>query len=52
MTKRLIVAAIKGCFNIWLKKCGYKDMDLSKRAGPNKLITDLEEFSNGKQDRQ
>jgi hypothetical protein len=44
--KRLVVAAIKGSYNIWLKKCGYKDINLIQRADPNNLVKELEEFPN------
>jgi hypothetical protein len=40
--KRLVVAAIKGSYNIWLKKCGYKDINLIQRADPNNLVKNLE----------
>jgi hypothetical protein len=47
--KRLVVAAIKGSYNIWLKKCGYKNINLIKRADPNNLVKDPEEFPNSNQ---
>jgi hypothetical protein len=40
--KRLVVAAIKGSFSIWLKKWGYKYVNLIKRTDPNNLVRDLE----------
>jgi hypothetical protein len=41
--KRLVVAAIKGSFSIWLKKCGYKDINIIKRADPINLVKNSEE---------
>jgi hypothetical protein len=46
--KRLVVAAIKGSFRLWLKKCGYKDINLVKRADPNNLVKNSEEEPDGK----
>jgi hypothetical protein len=36
-TKRLVVAGRKGSYNIWLKKCGYKDITLriDRQHDPN-----------------
>jgi hypothetical protein len=50
--KRLVVAAIKGSFNIWLKKCVYRDINLIKRADPNNLVKDLEEFPNANHEKR
>jgi hypothetical protein len=36
--KKLVVVTIKGSFSIWPKKCGYKDINLIKRADPNNLV--------------
>jgi hypothetical protein len=35
---KLVVAEIKGSFNICLKKCCYKDINLIKRADPNNRV--------------
>jgi hypothetical protein len=48
LAKRLVVAAIKGSFNILLKKCGYKDINLIKRAYPNNFVKDSEEIPDQK----
>jgi hypothetical protein len=47
--KRLVVAGIKGSYNIWLKRCGYKDIILKDREhDPNDVVDNLEVFK-GKQ---
>jgi hypothetical protein len=48
--KRLVVAAIKGSHNIWLKRCGYKDIILKDNEyDPNEAVNKLEVFD-GEQD--
>jgi hypothetical protein len=49
--KRLVVAAIRGSFNIWLKKCGHKDIHLIKRAYPNNLMKYLDIFPDANQEK-
>jgi hypothetical protein len=47
--KRLVVAGIKGSYNIWLKICGYKDIILKDNEhDPNDVVDNLEVFK-GKQ---
>jgi hypothetical protein len=47
--KRLIVAGIKGSYNIWMKKCGYTDITLNidRQHDPNIQVDRLEVFNNG-----
>jgi hypothetical protein len=44
--KRLVVAALKGSYSIWLKRCGYKDVNLAegRRHDPNEPVDKLEVF--------
>jgi hypothetical protein len=42
--KRLVAAAIKGSYNIWFKRCGYKDktLNIDTRHDPNSIVDQFE----------
>jgi hypothetical protein len=42
--KRLVVAALKGSFAIWLKKCGYINPICTRPKNTLEWVTDIEDF--------